>query len=200
MPDEREGSQPPPEKEETPELAEPEDRPPDAAPTEVVRREDIVVSGSLARCPYCHSDVVPEANDWVACRSCLARHHTACWWEGGKACATCGKRRHIAPRRSAARVREELRGLRPEGFWQGNLGRTVLGVGIVTSPCSMCYVFTVAHDYPWFGIPLFILVALGIVALFVQRNRVARETALMYEERRKRGGGRRAPNETPEGS
>jgi hypothetical protein len=47
-----------------------------------------LVSGGL-RCPFCHSDVRAEASDWCACKSCLARHHEACWKES-KVCAACG--------------------------------------------------------------------------------------------------------------
>jgi hypothetical protein len=55
------------------------------------KREDITVSRSATRCPYCHEDVVVAARDWVACRSCLARHHESCWAERA-ACSTCSER------------------------------------------------------------------------------------------------------------
>ena len=53
------------------------------------RAVSVAVTGSFVRCPFCHSDVVPEAADWVACRACLARHHAPCWSESGR-CGTCG--------------------------------------------------------------------------------------------------------------
>jgi hypothetical protein len=55
---------------------------------DVVEREDVRVTSSPVRCPFCHSDVAPEDTDWVACKSCLARHHTGCWGEAGR-CGTC---------------------------------------------------------------------------------------------------------------
>jgi len=45
-------------------------------------------ASEVQRCPYCHSSVAPEAEDWVACKQCLARHHRACWDEGHR-CASC---------------------------------------------------------------------------------------------------------------
>jgi hypothetical protein len=55
-----------------------------------VERGDVRVARSLARCPYCHEGVASDAEAWVACRGCLARHHLACWSESG-ACSTCGR-------------------------------------------------------------------------------------------------------------
>ena len=40
----------------------------------------------LHRCPWCHEDVPAEGAS--VCEGCLARHHTACWEEGGH-CAAC---------------------------------------------------------------------------------------------------------------
>jgi hypothetical protein len=45
----------------------------------------VIHTGGL-RCPYCHDEVPPEKS--VACRDCLARHHLACWGEGGR-CSAC---------------------------------------------------------------------------------------------------------------
>jgi hypothetical protein len=59
------------------------------------RHEEVSVAGSLARCPYCHDEVAPGAGEWVACESCLARHHEACWNESGR-CATCKGTRFLA--------------------------------------------------------------------------------------------------------
>ncbi|MBI3726524.1 hypothetical protein HY251_21580 [bacterium] len=48
-----------------------------------------VVSGqSPTRCPYCHESIDVEGEAWVACASCLARHHKECWFGHGR-CATC---------------------------------------------------------------------------------------------------------------
>ena len=61
------------------------------------RHEDVSVAGSLARCPFCHDEVAPGAADWVACESCLARHHETCWNESA-CCATCQGTRFLARR------------------------------------------------------------------------------------------------------
>lgn len=58
-------------------------------PPEVSPRDDVRVGASLLRCPYCHDAVEASGHKWVACKACLARHHSACWKERG-ACATCG--------------------------------------------------------------------------------------------------------------
>lgn len=77
------------------EKEQPQDKPivRDPAP-EVAARGDVRVAGSLARCPYCHSDIVPRDSEWVACWGCLARHHPDCWDETGK-CSTCGHDRFL---------------------------------------------------------------------------------------------------------
>lgn len=70
----------------------PKPRPgPAPPPTE---RDDVRVEASPVRCPYCHEQVGPEDAGWVACGGCLARHHDACWDEGG-ACAACGGGRRL---------------------------------------------------------------------------------------------------------
>ena len=53
-------------------------------------RDDVLIDGSPTRCPFCHSGVELETESWVACQGCLARHHTACWGEGGGVCSACG--------------------------------------------------------------------------------------------------------------
>ncbi|HBP21622.1 MAG TPA: hypothetical protein DEA08_28040, partial [Planctomycetes bacterium] len=50
-------------------------------------RSDVRVTAN--RCPFCHEDVQLETSEWVACRSCQARHHRDCWSESG-ACGSCG--------------------------------------------------------------------------------------------------------------
>jgi tetratricopeptide (TPR) repeat protein len=47
------------------------------------------------RCPYCHDDIATQADDWVACKDCLARHHEACWDESGR-CGSCGSEARLA--------------------------------------------------------------------------------------------------------
>src|SRR4051794_212332 len=61
---------------------------PPEPPVESGPRDDVRAATSPVRCPFCHSDVSPDARDWVACRACLARHHAGCWNES-KACASC---------------------------------------------------------------------------------------------------------------
>jgi hypothetical protein len=58
-------------------------------PNQPPPREGVHVPASPVRCPFCHDGVDPLATDWVACKACLARHHTECWGEGG-ACGACG--------------------------------------------------------------------------------------------------------------
>ncbi|MDC3379501.1 hypothetical protein OAX78_04390 [Planctomycetota bacterium] len=56
-----------------------------ASPLLEIADLDIAIAGS--RCPFCHTDV--PRRESVACVGCLARHHSACWAEGG-ACSCCG--------------------------------------------------------------------------------------------------------------
>lgn len=44
-------------------------------------------AADLSRCPFCHEGV-GDADEQVACQRCLARHHRACWGEGGR-CSSC---------------------------------------------------------------------------------------------------------------
>jgi hypothetical protein len=53
------------------------------------------------RCPFCHDALDREREAWLACGSCLARHHAACWEESGR-CATC--RDPVALTRNPSRV------------------------------------------------------------------------------------------------
>jgi hypothetical protein len=53
-------------------------------------------AGGPTRCPFCHSEVDRDRDDWVACEACLARHHEACWKESGS-CAGCGEHRSLGP-------------------------------------------------------------------------------------------------------
>lgn len=49
----------------------------------------------VQRCPYCHESVSLEADHWVACQQCLARHHEGCWSESSR-CASCGSDRALS--------------------------------------------------------------------------------------------------------
>lgn len=40
------------------------------------------------RCPFCHEAIDLEADKWLACEACLARHHADCWKEHGQ-CSAC---------------------------------------------------------------------------------------------------------------
>jgi hypothetical protein len=58
-----------------------------------VDRDDVRVATN--RCPYCHDDVAVHHDDWVACWTCQARHHRACWQESAR-CGACGETRCVA--------------------------------------------------------------------------------------------------------
>ena len=66
----------------------------------VAEEPEVQVAG-INRCPFCHADVVVDREEWLACRGCLARHHAACWREGGR-CSCCGNPGALAPGRAAA--------------------------------------------------------------------------------------------------
>lgn len=42
------------------------------------------------RCPYCHDGVGSELPR-LACNTCAAWHHQACWEEAGGRCSACGE-------------------------------------------------------------------------------------------------------------
>ncbi len=64
------------------------------------------------RCPFCHEGVRVADSDWVACAGCLARHHDACWGEGGR-CGACGGGERLS-RTSAAPATQALPPPAPE--------------------------------------------------------------------------------------
>lgn len=66
------------------------EKPPTERVPDAPARDDVKVATN--RCPFCHADVSVERNDWCSCRSCQARHHTACWAES-KRCGACGDER-----------------------------------------------------------------------------------------------------------
>ena len=77
------------------------------------RKPTIVVRSNAISCPYCHETVDASKKNWVACSSCLARHHKACWREN-KRCATCATRKHLVnPGESKSRGR--VRAATPRG-------------------------------------------------------------------------------------
>lgn len=65
-------------------------------------QEKIRLEPSPTRCPYCHERVEAGGAEWVACRSCLGRHHVACWAESGR-CAGCGLEEHLQAGEAEAR-------------------------------------------------------------------------------------------------
>ncbi len=74
-------------------------KPPGSALNADVRRDDVHVLRN--RCPFCHDDLNVEEEVWIACSGCLARHHEACWTEGG-ACGSCGGAERLAPAHEGA--------------------------------------------------------------------------------------------------
>lgn len=54
----------------------------------------VQVQAHYIRCPYCHDNVQPDTDDWVACQQCLARHHTECW---ENRCSACQCADHLQP-------------------------------------------------------------------------------------------------------
>jgi hypothetical protein len=62
----------------------------------LAKEKDLRVVSTVSRCPFCHVPVDLAAQEWVACESCLARHHASCWRDHGS-CSTCGSTKQIAP-------------------------------------------------------------------------------------------------------
>lgn len=65
-------------------------------------REDLDVNVERPRCPFCHDEVLPTGQEKLACTSCMAWHHQACWQEHG-GCSACAQRQETSP--SAQRPR-----------------------------------------------------------------------------------------------
>lgn len=63
---------------------------------------DVQLPNSPTRCPYCHDDLAHDP--WLACASCLARHHPDCW-QTHDACASCGASDHLVAPDAATGVR-----------------------------------------------------------------------------------------------
>ncbi|MEZ6185437.1 MAG: hypothetical protein R3F62_10555 [Planctomycetota bacterium] len=70
-----------------------------------VAGDDVEVTVHSLRCPYCHDGCTPAES--VACRDCLARHHSACWEERGR-CASCSSIHKLVSDSPRERSREEL--------------------------------------------------------------------------------------------
>jgi DNA-directed RNA polymerase subunit RPC12/RpoP len=101
-------------------------------PTAPLADPGLQVSASRVRCPYCH-DACDEqtSQEWVACASCLARHHEGCWAEEA-ACATCGHTRHLVKPEDRVRVVErvdEPDDLRGAAGWLALLLVVLVGAG-----------------------------------------------------------------------
>ena len=85
-------------------------------------QDEVRVAGSPVRCPFCHEDVRREAEAWVACAGCMARHHQDCWDEAGR-CGSCGGAERLAPERRAGGGLRRLEGrAREEVPWSALLG------------------------------------------------------------------------------
>ncbi len=83
------------------------------------------------RCPFCHEDA--EAKMSVACQSCLARHHSSCWQEGG-ACSACGSREVLEPN-----SRGQAESLRVETLPSGTLMIVCMGFGVAVGAPLMAW-------------------------------------------------------------
>ena len=85
------------------------------------------------RCPFCHEDCPPEA-DVAVCRSCLSRHHAACWQEGAT-CASCGASQCLTPTGEASQTAGATGWLgmtrRELGLWVVLIGVSALILGLL---------------------------------------------------------------------
>jgi hypothetical protein len=137
---------------------------------------EVRVEQSAVRCPFCHGGIEVQAEKWVACSSCLARHHAECATES-HACASCGAESFLrtaspaAPRvRSVAAdvalgyltlgiypiVRSELdlaahdeRHAEGEGLGHGKLGaRHAVAIGIFVVAMAALSAFLAVYGKP----------------------------------------------------
>ncbi|MBI3722380.1 hypothetical protein HY251_00265, partial [bacterium] len=67
------------------------------------RARDSRSDATCPRCPCCREDVALALDAWVVCRSCLSRHHAACW-KRTRTCSSCGGRAALGDRRRPARA------------------------------------------------------------------------------------------------
>lgn len=131
----------------------PQERPPEENNPE---RDDVHLSAN--RCPYCHEDVQISALDWVACRSCQARHHKDCWAEL-QCCGACKEERYLAdvsepiqaqvsvPLATAPRIDTNKK---QRGFAKIMSGMMAAAVGVAL-------VLTMTGKVPFGGFELFLL-------------------------------------------
>jgi len=82
------------------------------------------------RCPFCHEGIDLEADAWLACSDCLARHHNDCWAELGS-CASC---------RGAGRLEREGAGLAQPEEEDAQRGR-----GAIIALTMMMVVFSAGY-------------------------------------------------------
>lgn len=121
----------------------------------------------LLRCPFCHDDLPEEAPDWVACRSCLARHHSGCWTELGR-CSACGNNRGLtiaggrpeAPKRGFSMARLYLEGARPAAVRSRGPSLPVV-LGTLTASSFGLLGYLVTHEIGIAVVGLVIGAALG---------------------------------------
>jgi len=95
--------------------------------------DEVPIGGALpSRCPFCHASVA-SAEAFVACAGCLAKHHPACWDEGGT-CAACGGERRLIDEgsvpdvlRASAAARRRLQ--RREWPWTPEYRERIAAIG-----------------------------------------------------------------------
>lgn len=88
---------------------------------------------SAARCPFCHSEVLPDREAWVVCATCVARHHADCWREGGR-CAACGAQQAVAAAPPKERHAAWVSAAFVLGITAYVTGRTLAAPAIVEAP------------------------------------------------------------------
>lgn len=81
------------------------------------------------RCPFCHAGCEPDG-DVVVCRTCLSRHHAACWAEG-EACASCQGREGLSAAVADAQAAGPGVTRRDVGLWLLLVGVSGLILGLV---------------------------------------------------------------------
>lgn len=113
---------------------------------EVVARDDVRVPASPVRCPFCHTDISPDATDWVACKACLARHHVGCWGEHGK-CSSCAQDKFL-PATPGRRERANARPSRPARIVKAVVLGGVLALAFASGRSTLPRATPVAENAP----------------------------------------------------
>lgn len=170
------------------------------------RRSDLRVVQSATRCPFCHEEIAVLGRDWVACRECLARHHEACWREGGS-CATCASREVLvaaAPvaatpeRTSMAELEAEI--LRHDRDWAAERVRVhglrfgdepdhaMVNIFMTTLIAGVCllHLCVLMRKVDAAALSL-VLVVMGVIGVPVARGRRERFLAARARSRARRG-------------